>query len=200
MDEVVELVAAALAMVGRSAPVRTLSYRALFEQYAGVDPHLCPLDALRRQLTEFNIHPAGLQRNDWLDLVLTHRIEPQLAAAEMITLVHDYPASQAALARIRPGDPPLAERFECYVGGAELANGYHELADASEQRARFEADLARRRARGGTVPPIDERLLAALAQGSPACSGVALGVDRLLMVLQRTSAIEDVLVLPFNRA
>jgi lysyl-tRNA synthetase class 2 len=200
MDEVVELVAAALAMVGRSAPVRTLSYRALFEQYAGVDPHLCPVDALRRQLTSFNIQPDGLQRNDWLDLVLTHRIEPQLATTDMITLVHDYPASQAALARIRPGDPPLAERFECYVGGVELANGYHELADAGEQRARFEADLAKRRGRGAIESPIDDRLLAALEHGLPPCAGVALGVDRLMMLLRGADGIDEVLAFPFRRA
>jgi lysyl-tRNA synthetase class 2 len=200
MDEVVALVRTALTMIGRDAAVNKLSYRALFEQYAGVDPHLCPVDALRRQLAEFNVQPDGLQRNDWLDLVLTHRIEAALEASGGITLVHDYPASQAALARIRPGDPPLAQRFECYIGGVELANGYHELADGSEQRARFEADHAKRRARGSIEPPVDQRLLAALEHGLPPCSGVALGVDRLLMVMLGVDAIEGARAVPFKHA
>jgi lysyl-tRNA synthetase class 2 len=113
-----------------------------------------------------------------------------------ITVVHDYPATQCALARIRPGDPPLAERFELYLGPCELANGYHELDDAREQRARFQRDNAVRRARGQREMPVDERLLAVL-DALPDCAGVALGIERLLMCLAGTDAIADVLAFPF---
>ena len=95
---------------------------------------------------------------------------------------------------------PVAERFELYLGPLELANGYHELTDAVEQRTRFERDVAVRKARGGTVPPFDEALLAALGHGMPACAGVALGVDRLLMAMLDTPSIADVLAFDFARA
>jgi lysyl-tRNA synthetase class 2 len=200
MDEVAELVAAALALVGRSAPAHRLTYAELFQRHLGVDPHRAPVDSLRAALGEVRIDGEGLRRDDWLDLLMTHRIEPALARTGAIEFVHDYPASQAALARIRPGDPPLAERFECYVGGVELANGYHELADVADQRARFASDLANRRLRGSVEPPVDDRLLAALAHGLPGCAGVAVGVDRLLMALSVAPGIESVLAVPFARA
>jgi lysyl-tRNA synthetase class 2 len=114
-------------------------------------------------------------------------------------VIRDFPASQCALAKIRADDPPVAERFELYLGPYELANGYHELTDAAEQRARFERDNARRRARGQREMPIDHRFLAALAS-MPACAGVALGVERLLMCLAGTDDIRDVLAFAFAAA
>ncbi|HXT20968.1 MAG TPA: EF-P lysine aminoacylase GenX [Thermoanaerobaculia bacterium] len=117
-----------------------------------------------------------------------------------VTFVHDFPAAEAALARVRPGDPPLAERFEAFVAGVELANGYHELADPTEQRRRFDADRAARRARGLPDVPHDERLLAALAHGFPDCAGVALGFDRLVMLALGASSIEEVIAFPVDRA
>jgi lysyl-tRNA synthetase class 2 len=200
MDEVAELVRDALALAGRTARVRKRTYAELFHEHLGLDPHRADAAALRAALGDVRIDGDGLTRDDWLDLLLTHRIEPELARSGAIELVHDYPASQAALARVRPGDPPLAERFECYFGGVELANGYHELADADELRVRFGANLARRRGRGGAEPPVDRRLLDSLASGLPACAGVALGVDRLLMVVGGSDAIGEVLAFPFDRA
>ncbi|MBP6691802.1 MAG: EF-P lysine aminoacylase GenX [Xanthomonadales bacterium] len=199
MVEVGEIVRGALALVARPISVRTLGYRELFLEYAGLDPHQCEESALRRPLAGFAIRDDGLTRDDWLDLLLTHRIEPQLRD-DTLLLVHDYPASQAALARIRPGTPPLAERFEAMLGGIELANGYHELADPGEQDGRFGADLARRRSRGAVEPPPDARLIEALAHGLPDCAGVALGLDRLLMAMQGTRRIADVLAFDFGRA
>ena len=102
-------------------------------------------EGLRAALGEVHIDPVGLTRDDWLDLLMTHRIQPGFDDSVM-TVVHDWPASQAALARIRPGSPALAERFELYLGTVELANGYHELNDADEQRARFLRDRQRRHA------------------------------------------------------
>jgi lysyl-tRNA synthetase class 2 len=129
---------------------------------------------------------------------MTHLIQPSIPASRIL-LVYDYPASQCALAKLRPGDPPVAERFEAYLGPLEIANGYHELGDSGEQRERFQADLARRRARNIGAPPVDERLLAALPK-LPACAGVALGMDRLLMGLSGSDRIADILAFPFERA
>ena len=133
----------------------------------------------------------------WRDLVLTRIIEPRLEGA---WFVYDYPASQAALARLRPGEPSVAERFEFYLDGVELANGFVELTDAAEQRARFEAENAARRAAGLPVMPLDERLLAALAAGLPECAGMALGLDRVLMLAAGRASLAEVLAFPFGRA
>jgi lysyl-tRNA synthetase class 2 len=198
MRETIELVAAALAGQGRRAEVRVVDYRQLFLDGLDIDCVHASLDALQAPLAGQGIDPRGLTRDDWLDLLLTHKLQPAFPR-DRITVIHDYPASQCALARVRPGDPPLAERFELYLGRYELANGYHELNDATEQRARFERDNARRRERGQRVLPLDENLLAVL-DGLPDCAGVALGIERLLMCLAGTDAIADVLAFPFAEA
>ncbi len=178
--------------------VRVLDFAPLYREAFDVATHSAPIETLRAALGEVQIDPGGLTRDDWLDLLMTHRLQPGFHA-DAITVVHDWPASQAALARLRPGTPPLAERFELYLGTFELANGYHELKDAAEQRARFERDLAVRAARGDALPAVDEALLAALP-ALPDCAGVALGVDRLLMALAESDRIADVLAYDFGRA
>ncbi len=198
MRETIELVNVALATVGHRAEVVVQSYRQLFLDALGVDPMGDPITALQAPLDEFGIDPAGLRRDDWLDLLITHRLQPAFPR-DRITVIHGYPESQCALAKIRAGDPPVAERFELYLGPHELANGYHELNDASEQRARFERDNVVRRKRGLPEVVIDERLLAVL-DSLPDCAGVALGVERLLMCLADTDAIADVLAFPFSAA
>jgi lysyl-tRNA synthetase class 2 len=197
MRETADFVQAALALGGRSAHIVEWSYRELFSTL-GIDPNAAPIDMLRAPLAEFRIDPAGLVRDDWLDLLITHRLQPAFPR-DRITMVYDFPASQCALAKIRDDGVPVAERFELFVGTCELANGYHELTDADEQRARFERDNARRRARGQREIPVDERLLAALPR-MPACAGVALGIERLLMTLAGTDDIADVIAIPFARA
>ncbi|MBD3827546.1 EF-P lysine aminoacylase EpmA [Stenotrophomonas sp.] len=198
IGETAALVRAALSLVEREARLEVIDYRSLYQRQLGVDPFEADIDALRAPLSEIHIDPQGLTRDDWLDLLMTHCIQPAFGDDTM-TVVHDWPASQAALARVRPGTPALAERFELYLGPVELANGYHELNDAAEQRARFERDHAVRRMRGAVLPPLDEALLAALPQ-LPDCAGVAVGVDRLLMAMNRTPAIADVLAIDFARA
>jgi len=198
MREAIELVEAALALQGARAEVLVLGYRQLFIDELGLDPVHVPLDGLREPLAGQGIDPEGLTRDDWLDLLLTHKLQPTFPR-DRITVIHDYPASQCALAKVRPGEPPLAERFELYLGPYELANGYHELNDAAEQRHRFERDNARRRERGQRELPVDERLLAVL-DAMPDCAGVALGVERLLMCLAGTDAIADVLAFAFAEA
>lgn len=198
MQETIELVGAALAMLERRAEIVVTSYRQLFLDGLGLDPLRASTDELRAPLAEFGIGPDGLGRDDWLDLLITHKLQPAFPR-DRITVIHDYPASQCALARIRPGEPPLAERFELYLGRYELANGYHELNDAVEQRGRFERDNAVRRGRGLQEIPLDGNLLGVL-DAMPDCAGVALGVERLLMCLAATDAIADVLAFPFNQA
>ena len=196
--ETCELVRAALRQAGREAEVVERSYREWFLLELGIDPFSAPLDALQAPLVDFRIDPAGLGRDDWLDLLITHRMQPAFPR-DRVSVIRDFPASQCALAKIRAGDPPVAERFELYLGPYELANGYHELTDAVEQRSRFERDNARRSARGQRMLPIDERFLAALPS-MPACAGVALGVERLLMCLAGTQDIRDVLAFVFVEA
>lgn len=198
IEETVELVRTALALVGRSATLQVLSYRELFLQGLGLDPFAAPLEALQQPLREIHIDADGLGRDDWLDLLMTHCLQPAFPA-DRLTVVHDWPASQCALARVRDGDPPVAERFELYLGGYELANGYHELNDAAEQRRRFLRDHALRQARGAVLPPLDERLLQALP-ALPDCAGVAVGVDRLLMAMRGTAQIGEVLAYDFAHA
>lgn len=199
-DETVALVQAALALVDRRAEVVQTTYRALYRDVLGLDPMTAGERDLQAALGDVRIDPEGLTRDDWLDLLMTHRIQPA-NPADRILVVHDYPASQCMLARVVERDgAPVAERFELYLGGLELANGYHELADGAEQRGRFERDHALRRARGSDLPAIDDALLAALDAGFPDCAGVALGVDRLMMAMLGTGRIADVVAFDFARA
>lgn len=203
-EELIGLVRDALALVGRDATVTRIRYRDLYRSHLGLDPMRAGDDELQSALGQTLVDTTGLQRDDWLDLLMTHRIQPGIGADELL-LVHDYPASQCMLARIREtdgeADPvPVAERFELYLGPLELANGYQELADADEQRQRFQRDLAVRAGRGATLPAIDRRLLEALQQGLPDCAGVALGIDRLLMAMLGTPRIADVLAFEFSQA
>ena len=140
---------------------------------------------------------AAPPNDGWDDIFfrcLLNRIEPNLGASEP-TVLHGYPARMAALARLDPADPRVAERFEVFAGGVELANGFGELTDAAEQERRFEADLAQIRATGGDRT-IDRDFLAALAHGLPPATGVALGFDRLVMLATGAERIDDVLWLP----
>jgi lysyl-tRNA synthetase class 2 len=199
IEEALDVVGHALALVGRRAEVRKCSYGELFRDSIGVDPFAAADDALIDALGSVRVDRKGLGRDDWLDLLLTHRIQPGFPR-DRVTVIHDYPASQCALAKIRDGDPPVAERFELYLGSHELANGYHELTDAVEQRARFARDNRRRRERGLAEWPIDVNFLAALEQGMPDCAGVALGIERLLMAMTDSDDIGAVLAFPFVRA
>jgi lysyl-tRNA synthetase class 2 len=199
IDETVLLVQEALSLVDMQAVPRTIAYRDLYQDALGVDPMTASEKELRGALGAIAIEPDGLGRDDWLDLLMTHRIQPGLPHGGLLAVV-DYPASQCALARIRDLATPVAERFELYLGPLELANGYHELADASEHQDRFERDAQVRAARGADRMPLDRRLLAALDDGLPACAGVALGVDRLLMAMLGTDRIADVLAFEFARS
>ena len=203
MDEVAELVSELLAGKLALAEPERLSYGDIFRHHLNLDPHRATVAELAACAERLNLSiPPGMPADDpdpWLDLLLTHRIELELGRGRL-TFVYDYPASQAALARLRPGDPPVGERFELYVNGIELANGFHELGDAAEQRRRFERENAVRQASGLPVMPVDEHLLAALDAGLPDCAGVALGFDRLVMLAAGKNSLAEVLAFPLDRA
>lgn len=200
MDEVALLVADVVQDRIPLAPAGRLSYREAFGRLAGIDPLTADEPVLRDCARRFDITPPPvLDRDGWLDLLMTHVVAARFPA-DRLTCVYDYPASQAALARLSIADPRVAERFEIYLGSVELANGFHELAHATEQRARFETDNARRRQSGLPEMALDEALLSALATGLPDCAGVALGFDRLAMLAAGVSAINDVLAFPHARA
>jgi elongation factor P--(R)-beta-lysine ligase len=186
------------------APTEKLSYCEAFQRHANLDPHSATAQEFAQVARAHEIHapPEMLTHSDvgnWRDLLLTHVIEPRLGQGRL-TFLYDFPASQASLARVRPGSPPLAERFELYLNGMELANGFHELADASEQRTRFERQLHARIAAGSPHVALDEHLLSALAHGLPDCSGVALGFDRLVMLAVGAKTIREAIAFPIDRA
>jgi elongation factor P--(R)-beta-lysine ligase len=218
MDEVEELLRATLPRLAE-APAERLTYREAFQRHAGVDPFAAGAEELRRRAGELGIASTsagstaggdtsaahdGWSREDWLHLLFATAVEPRCGWVARdrpgITFIHDFPASEAALARVRAGDPPVAERFEAFVEGVELANGYHELADPGEQARRFAADVASRADRGLPAVPADARLLAALAHGLPDCAGVALGFDRLAMLALGAVSIDEVIAFPIDRA
>ncbi|MGP9663433.1 EF-P lysine aminoacylase EpmA [Halomonas sp. AOP22-C1-8] len=196
IDETTTLVATLLPAF--AGPVVHYRYRELFHTCLAVDPFTTSLDKLRALAAERGRMPTGALVNEGrdtcLDLLMSMVIEPTLGQNEL-SVVTDYPASQAALAR-RHQDVDgewVASRFELYLNGIELANGYHELTDATEQRTRFSDDNAERRRLGLPEVDVDERLLAALEHGMPECAGVALGIDRLIQLALGKARLEDVL-------
>lgn len=201
MDDVVALITKMAEGIRYFETEERLTYRAVFQRYLGLDPFddvRSLMDCARDQ----GVGPVhGLDdtdRDGWLDLLMGQCIQPQLGKNRM-TLVYDYPASQAALARIRAESPPVAERFELFIDGVELANGFHELLDAEEQRQRFDQDLSRRKIDSLEPVLLDEYFLEALEAGLPACSGVALGLDRLQLVLMEARSLDEVMAFPFDR-
>jgi len=194
MDEVAELVQGLdIKVAGR------VTYGQAFMDRVGLDPHDVDTDCLVRRAAALGFISEPADDAALLDFLFSELVAPSLGK-DGAMFVHDYPIHQAALARVRPGRPPVAERFELFINGVEIANGFHELADANEQRRRFERDNQRRRAAGVGAMPADEHLLRALAHGLPDCAGVALGVDRLLMVLCGAAQLDQVLAFPFDRA
>ncbi len=178
-----------------------VSYREAFLRHAEVDPHGATLDDLQAAASGKNLGGASLgdDRDAWLNLLLVELVQPQLGRGRP-TIMFDFPASQAALARIRDGSPPVAERFELFVEGIELANGYHELLDPTELRRRTAEANHQRRADGKPPLPEPEMLVQAMEHGLPPCSGAALGFDRLVMLAAGSDRIDDVVAFPIDRA
>jgi lysyl-tRNA synthetase class 2 len=199
MDEVAELTQA---LLGSKLPVEMLSYRDALRRHAGIDPLDADDAQLRRAAQALGLDAARAQdsgRDELLDLIVGAQVGPALGA-DGLTFMHRYPATQAALARLDADDPRVALRFELYLHGIELANGYHELSSAAEQRMRFSTDQQARKARGLPAFSLDQHLLAALDAGLPDCAGVALGFDRVLMLAVGAANIDEVLAFPTERA
>jgi lysyl-tRNA synthetase class 2 len=200
MSEVDALVRELLAPGRRLEPSERLTYAESLGRHAGLDPDRCT-DAELDRAAEFHgvACESSLDRDAKLDLLMGLVVGPKLGL-ERPCFICDYPASQASLARLKPGFPRVAARFELYLDGIELANGFHELADAGEQRTRFLRDLATRRERGQPEPPMDEHLLSALAAGMPDCAGVALGFDRLVAIALHAPRLSDVMAFSIHNA
>jgi lysyl-tRNA synthetase class 2 len=177
------------------------TYQDLFETEVGMNPHTATIEGLRTVCNDRNIpYPDsnwGDVTDDWLDLLFSELVQPTLESV----IVYDFPKSQAQLAKIRRDEKyAVSERYELFLKGQEIANGYHEARDATELRRRFQKNRERRLARGQSWLPIDSHLLTVMALGFPACSGTALGIDRLLMVMLDADTIEDVLTFPIETA
>jgi elongation factor P--(R)-beta-lysine ligase len=173
--------------------IKICSYRDWFQTSLGLDPLEASDAALQIEVNQYGAQ-SKFDRDACLDFLRSHVLEPKIDAHTLF-FVHDFPASQAALAQLNP-DGKTARRFELFCDGVELANGYFELSDSKEQRRRFDADNAKRKSQGQLEMPIDQPLLIALDAGLPSCAGVALGLDRVLMLLLDTSNIADVLAFP----
>lgn len=194
MDEVATLVGEILPI----PPPLPLSFREAFQRWLGLDPHNASDAALERAAHGLN-PPAALDRDGLLDFLLTTIIEPRLCELAAAVFLYDYPASRAAMAEIDPGPPATARRFELYVHGVELANGYQELTDPLEQSRRLTEANHHRQANGLPPLPTDHHFLEALRTGLPPCAGVALGVDRLVMLGLGARRLQEVMAFPADR-
>jgi len=200
MDEVEALVSSLLQPQRRLGSAERLSYSSALERHAGVDAFRSSDAELSAAAERHGIAcDAQLDRDAKLDLLMGLIVGPKLGR-DRPCFVCDYPASQAALARLKPGLPPVAARFELYLDGVELANGFHELQDAAEQRRRFERDLSLRAERGQKRLALDERLLAALENGLPQCAGVALGFDRVVALALSADSLAQAMAFTIDNA
>ena len=203
MDQAMDFLADLCQHVLATSLPQRLSYQEAFQEHLDLDPFAVDDRTLLKRIASLDINPPAewrsMDRDSWLNLLLVDFVEPHLGF-ETPTILYDYPASQAALAKIRPGPPPVAERFELYINGIELANGYHELLDPEELLHRTERANQERQRDGNQALPVKSRLLEAMEAGLPDCCGVALGFDRLVMLAAGVDCIEEVLSFPFDRA
>lgn len=200
MDETDILLASVLQGVMDYQPAKRITYRQWFRDGTGLDPWADNIVAFRQfaeqQLDSVPETMNNQELDPWLDLLVTHWLEPRFG--DQPVFVYDYPVSQASLARVRYGEVSVAERFELYIKGVELANGFHELVDAEQQQQRFESENQVREKAGKSAIPMDRHLLAALQSGLPDCAGVAIGFDRLVMVAAGLPDIAS--AMPFSLA
>ena len=199
MQEVTALLSELLADRLTAMPI-TLTYRQAFIDYAQIDPFATSSAQWQQaffQHTQQEV--AGASESDWLDLLLSFVVQPRLPTDRLVFITH-FPALQASLAKLDASDATLARRFEVFAGGLELANGFEELTDYTEQAQRIATEQTTRRTQGRDCLPVDARFLAALQHGLPACSGVAVGVDRIVMLATGQAQIADVISFDFTRA
>ena len=202
LGELMDEVAALLQTITSYSESVRFSYKEVFSQYLNINVLVCSKDELQKLAIKKLPSFSGdfyLDRDGWLELLMSQVIEPELASLKKPVFIYDFPASQAQLAKVKLDNDgeQVAARFELYAGGLEVANGYDELLDAKELRKRFEYDNQQRLKLGKAEMPIDEKLLAAMDLGLPPCTGVALGLDRLLMLAMNKESIDCVQNLPF---
>lgn len=200
IEEMVELL---MLCFNENLAFRTVTYQQLFQQHTGINPHETSQEALMQYATaQGNPEAASIcgdSVSNGLDYVFSQYIQPGLKK-NLVYFVIDYPACMAMLAKLSNTTPQKAKRFEVYFNSVELANGYEELTDSVEQKNRFSDELRERKKEGLDGVPMDQNLLAALEEGLPQCSGVALGLDRLLMLMTASKSIDDVMAFPIDRA
>lgn len=202
MDEVAALISALFAGRGLE-PTQRISYQAVFQHHTGLDPLIfsyrdyCAY-AVAHYIPEA-VDVCGRDHVLWLDFIFSHKVQPYLGA-NALSMVYGYPACQSSLARFNEQNPEITDRVELFINGVELGNGFYELADAVEQDRRFDDEISIRQQRHLPVSVKDRRFVAALADGLPDCSGIAIGLDRLLMLLSGCASINDVLAFPVDRA
>jgi len=199
IDDTTRVIKAALTSTLPEQETDQFNYREVFRQATHIDPLTATIQelAVAARADDALRMAIGSERDDWLDLILATQVAPQFKK-DRLTVLNHYPASQAALARLCPEDPRVADRFEVFFGSVELANGYVELTDAEEQARRMRADDDARRRRNRAVRPHDRFLLAALDAGLPACAGVAMGFERLQMIRDGSDDIRDVITFSFE--
>jgi len=203
MDEVAELLVQLMNPHCHIEPVQRFSYKELFEQVTGLNPLVFCQKSYARYASENAMSDAvSICENDhamWLDLLFSYKVQAVLAD-QQISIVYGYPAVQSSLARINQHNPLIADRFEVFINGVEIGNGFFELSDAQEQEQRFDQEISARSTKGLPAVEKDNLFLAALQAGLPDCSGIALGLDRLLMVIANAGTLKDVMAFPFEKA
>jgi lysyl-tRNA synthetase class 2 len=203
MDEIADLITVLFNGRRPLQATQKLSYQELFVSFTGLDPLVFSYQdycafALNNQLPEA-VDICGRDHAIWLDFIFSHKIQPHLGE-NALCMVYGYPVCQSSLARVNEHNSRITDRVELFIDGIELGNGFYELADAQEQGRRFDEEIAIRQQRKLPVTVKDERLITALKTGLPECSGIAIGLDRLLMLLSNSAAIDDVLGFPIDRA
>ncbi|MGR9073405.1 MAG: EF-P lysine aminoacylase EpmA [Gammaproteobacteria bacterium] len=201
MDETTELLTQLIRPYAKMTNPSIISYRDVFRLHAGIDPINADIPDFRRCARDHSLPEGdrlcGEDHSVWLDFLFSHLVQPCLGK-NSLCMVYHYPACQSSLARNNVQNSDLTERFEVFFEGMELGNGYYELTDPVEQRRRFDAEIRERKVKGLAQPPVDEKLIGALEYGLPDCSGIAVGLDRLLMIISRHQGIENVLAFPIE--
>ena len=203
MDEIVELMGVLFGGRRSLNPAQRFSYQEIFYRYTGLDPLEFSYQDYCAYARDNRIPEAvgicGYDHTLWLDFIFSHKVQPQLGE-NAVCMVYGYPACQSSLARINEDNSQITDRVEIFISGIELGNGYYELINAEEQSRRFDEEIVIRQQRKRPVAVKDKHLVAALEAGLPACSGMAIGLDRLLMLLANSASIDGVLNFPLHRA
>ncbi len=203
MAEIAELIAMLFSRTHALGATECFSYQDIFKRHTGLDPlEFCYQDYCAYAQQQHLSEAVAICQYDhamWLDFLFSHQVQPHLGP-NALCMIHGYPACESSLARLNAHNPLVTDRVELFINGIELGNGFYELTDAVEQSRRFDAELSERQEKQLPAAVIDQRLLGALDAGLPDCSGIAIGLDRLLMILTGSASIDDVLAFPVDRA